>query len=337
MKYSSTLDISKYILSLMIVAIHSALFPNILYPWLRLAVPLFFIISSYILFYRIKAEGDERASNLVKNYIKRNLQLYLFWFILLFPITVYVRCSWLDGGLIAFFKTFIPQLLFSSTFVASWFIIASVWAVIILFFTRKISWKIMLPVLSVVYIICCLRSSYYFLLERNDVISNIVYYYESIFTSPVFSFPVATFWMYIGKLFTELKGKTVFSKQILIKGVVVFAVCLWIEWKVVIKLGGFNNNDCYIFLAPLVFCIFALMKDIDINCKYSKILRTISTVTYPLHASLVVIVSGVFSHLIGLNYSWLNFIITVICCHLATFIILKLENVRWLRFLKYSH
>ena len=34
-------DLVKLILSIMIVAIHTSLFPTILYPWLRLAVPLF--------------------------------------------------------------------------------------------------------------------------------------------------------------------------------------------------------------------------------------------------------------------------------------------------------
>ena len=43
-------DIVKFFLSLMVVAIHCELFPLTLYPWLRLAVPLFFVISSYLFF-----------------------------------------------------------------------------------------------------------------------------------------------------------------------------------------------------------------------------------------------------------------------------------------------
>lgn len=35
-------DVVKFCLALMVVAIHSKLFPMLLYPWLRLAVPLFF-------------------------------------------------------------------------------------------------------------------------------------------------------------------------------------------------------------------------------------------------------------------------------------------------------
>ena len=47
------LDLAKFIFSLMILAIHTSLFPKILYPWLRIAVPMFFIISSFLLFKKI--------------------------------------------------------------------------------------------------------------------------------------------------------------------------------------------------------------------------------------------------------------------------------------------
>ena len=59
MKKSDILDLTKYILSFMIVAIHLELWPNILYPWLRLAVPLFFMISSYILFSKLNVTNEE--------------------------------------------------------------------------------------------------------------------------------------------------------------------------------------------------------------------------------------------------------------------------------------
>ena len=45
-------DLTKFILSLFIVAIHNSIIPDILSPCARIAVPLFFMISSYLFFER---------------------------------------------------------------------------------------------------------------------------------------------------------------------------------------------------------------------------------------------------------------------------------------------
>ena len=334
MKNRDILDLTKYILSFMIVAIHLELWPNILYPWLRLAVPLFFMISSYILFCNFNSANEELKKKYIKNYIKRNLQLYLFWFIVLLPITVLVRLDWFRHGIIGFVKH-IPNILFSSTFVASWFIIGAVWAVVILYLTRKVNWKILLLIFSFVYLICCIRSSYGYLLGAK--VWSIINSYEAVFTNPVFSFPVATFWMFIGKLFADSRVKNIRKSSALIF-LALSAACLWIEWRVVIHLGGLNNNDCYFMLPPVCVCIFALIKDIQIELTHSKILRTISTVTYPLHSSIIVVVSSVLARYCEIiDYTWIKYIIVVFVCHIATLIILKFEKIKCFKFLKFSH
>ena len=45
-------DFTKFILCLFIVSLHSGIVPNILSPFVRIAVPLFFMISSYLFFER---------------------------------------------------------------------------------------------------------------------------------------------------------------------------------------------------------------------------------------------------------------------------------------------
>lgn len=98
LKNYDVLDLTKLVLSIMIVAIHTSLFPNILYPWLRLAVPLFFIISSFLLFSKVNNVSLTEKDIVVKNYIIRQLKLYLFWFIILLPLTVIIRKEWIIGG-----------------------------------------------------------------------------------------------------------------------------------------------------------------------------------------------------------------------------------------------
>ena len=151
-KRNIVFDLSKYILSIMVVAIHSELFPNHLYPWLRIAVPLFFIISSYFLFFKVQQHPNNK-NEIVRTFIKRNLELYVFWFVVSLPFTIYKRRVWWTGDIFHFFFTVLKNLLFSSTFTASWYITASIWACIILC-KVKISKEIAVPCLIYIYIYC---------------------------------------------------------------------------------------------------------------------------------------------------------------------------------------
>ena len=69
MKNYDIFDLTKYTLSIMVIAIHSCLFPMILYPWLRLAIPLFFIISSFLLFIKINFSSKNEKNTIIKKYI----------------------------------------------------------------------------------------------------------------------------------------------------------------------------------------------------------------------------------------------------------------------------
>ena len=79
-------DIAKFILSVMVVAIHTSFYPEYLYPWLRLAVPLFFVISGYLFF--TKSGGGKL--NLYK-FVNRVIVLYIFWTIALLPLIFLYR------------------------------------------------------------------------------------------------------------------------------------------------------------------------------------------------------------------------------------------------------
>ena len=138
-------DLSKYVLSIMIIAIHSGLFPNYLYPWLRIAVPLFFIISSYFLFSKIQKHPNNK-NEIIRTFIKRNLELYVFWFVVSLPYTIHRRRDWWTGDVPHFFLTVLKNTLFRGTFFGSWYITASIWACIILC-KIKISRKIVIPCL----------------------------------------------------------------------------------------------------------------------------------------------------------------------------------------------
>lgn len=334
-------DLVKLILSIMIVAIHTSLFPTILYPWLRLAVPLFFVISSFLLFTKLNNSASSESSTIIKKFITRQLKLYLFWFVVLFPITIFIRISWFDSGILNGIYTTIKNTLFSSTFIASWFITATFTATFIVYkLSKKINYKLLFIIFLIIYYICCIISSYSNLFTNVSFINKLYNFYLIFFPSPVFSFPVALLWIFIGKLFADgIINKKIKNKKIHLLLIILFCILLFLEWKFVIKLSGTYTNDCYFFLVPIVWLVFQLLLNLKINLKNGKLFRKVSTITYPLHAS----VAPIFSHIACLFIDndtvvgIFSFIATLLFCYTACYIIFKLENNSKFKILRYSH
>lgn len=101
-----------------------------------------------------------------------------------------------------------------------------------------------------------------------------------------------------GKVDYKIKKPVLFSLLL-----IVFMALLYIEWKYVIYLSGMYNNDCYFFLIPLCIMLFKLLLNININLKYTKILRNISTIIFPLHASVAQVMEYIIKHFIT-NYKF---------------------------------
>lgn len=341
MKKYDILDIVKFILSIMIVAIHSGIFPYVLYPWLRLAVPLFFMISSFLIFSKVNNSPNNKKWIILKKYVMRLLKYYLFWFIVLIPITIFARQNWYSFGLVKGIFITIRETLFCSSFLASWFIVAAIYATLIIAkLSERINKKILLLIFIFIYIVCCLRSSYFNWFEK---IPYIKYYfsYEKIFTSPVLSFPVALIWVFIGKYFADKDD--VIIQQISIRKnimlIILFSILLYLEWIFVINLNGTFNNDCYLFLVPLSFLIFSLIIKINIKLKNSVRFRVMSSIIYPLHSSVIVVLKFILNKFIfnSVVINLISFIFALLCCYVVFLIITKLENKKYFRLLKYSH
>ena len=184
-------DILKLVLAILIVGIHSSKAGMILRPVLRLAVPLFFMISSYLFFLKQGTlnSWQERLKGL-KKYAKRILLLYLFWFVLLLPCTIYYREWYVDFGpekLLVIARSFF----FGSTFIASWFLMASLMGVAIVWLLA--SWKMrngwIIGSGAAIYVLCCLVSNYNEALKGCPHFLEAYQTYVNLFTLPLNSFP----------------------------------------------------------------------------------------------------------------------------------------------------
>ncbi len=87
---NAVVDVFRLILCIMVVAIHTGIFHDYLYPWLSLAVPLFFIMSAYFFFNKIKL--SENTFPALKNLYLKILNIIVFiW--LFFRRSFYIQSA----------------------------------------------------------------------------------------------------------------------------------------------------------------------------------------------------------------------------------------------------
>lgn len=315
-KWDAKYDILKFVLSLFVLSIHAGIYPMVLYPWLRIAVPLFFMMSSYFLFSKMRDASVQKQYVLLKKFAFRNLQLYLCWFIILLPLTLYIRRKIYFAG--SFWENvfiFLRNALFGSTFIASWYIVATIIGVFIVYFLSRLLKKdaVVFFISLFTFSIVTLASSYMPVLA-NTFIANAIEKYIDIFGGLVCSFPAAVFWVFMGKMFAEDKIR-IQSLGLLICLMIISCVGLFLEWKYVISLKGGFNNDSYFMLAPAcVFLFMGIQKLNPIYWKHSASLKHASTVIYVAHGSIIHAVSKLISIVFHAEILLLSFILTLLCC-----------------------
>ena len=285
----SKYDIIKYVLSLFVLAIHCELLPFVLYPWLRTAVPLFFMLSSYFLFSGIRKAPKEKQNTLVKKFVLRNLKLYLCWFVILLPMTLYIRRNaYFPGDLWLGIRNFLRGLCWESTFVASWFLKATVCGTLVIYGLSRVfkrDWPIFL--ISLLAFTLVTLSSGYSSCIAGTFLQRVIHLWNRIFADMIFSFPAALIWIFLGKLFAEGKVKTL-PPWLLISSLVLSCAGFYWEWRFVIRLDSSYNNDSYFMLLPVCFFLFAGIQRLPpVNWPLSVYLKHASTVTYVAHGSLL--------------------------------------------------
>lgn len=337
-KNLDAVDIVKYIMSILIVATHTSLFNGHITPLVRLAVPVFFVFSGYFFFSKLE-ESDSKEGDLltVKNTVKRNLQLYGFWFILLLPLTLYVRkyisLGFLKGGL-----QFLQDFFFASTFQSSWYIMALILGVLIVFLLSfRFSNPDLIGIGIIFYIPCLLSSNYNFIAESTETFSSIYHGFVSVFSLPCRNFFVSILYLAIGKMLAENPRHGKKNKDFAY--FIVFFALMVCEYFT-LKLSGFNisGTDCYIMLPLTVFYFCRWVISLEVRCSFARTLRNISTLSYCCHMAVFMVVGKLFK-IFGIpDYqNLLLFAVTLILTQTASLVIIKLSQLKKLRILRYSY
>ena len=331
-------DVLKFVLSITIVATHTSLFEGYITPVVRLAVPAFFMISGYFFFNKINScESKAEQTAYLKKSVKHNLKLYLFWFILLLPLTLYIRKYHTFGaghGLWHLVRDF----LFGSTFQSSWYIVALITGfAIVLFLSRKLPQSALVFIGVVCYIPSLLSSNYEFLLESSDGLRAIWDSLSQVFLLPCRNFSVSIIYIAIGKYLAEknYEGKT---KRYTLTFLLAFAAL--VAEYLALRFSGvrIEDTDCYIALPFAAYYLCKVFLTLDITCKHAITLRKMSTVSYCAHMAVFMVVGKVFK--IFEIPDWqnvLHFAITLLLTHTLSLVLIRLTDYKVFRFLKYSH
>lgn len=280
------------------------------------------------------------ARGVLNKFIKRNLKLYCFWSVTLLPLTtvydIYTySVSEIKYSLWMIFVNSFRKIFFSA-FPASWYIIASIIAIFILYRIPKKYNPIMLLVSFSIYLICCISSNYCNIFDTGSIIIRFIEIFRMFFNVPHTSFLVAFIWIGIGKTCAE--SKITITPIVGRLGIALSAVLLYAEYFVIKAFSLSDADDCYILLVPLCFFIFNALKNADsLKVKNALSLRKASTIIYCFHISVLRIYSFILKYVFHCQIGILSLTMTVITCLIGYYFVFKLEGKKYFRWLKYSY
>jgi hypothetical protein len=296
------------------------------------------MISGYFFFGRINAcETKEQQTAYLKKSIRHNLKLYFFWFVVLLPLTLYVR-GYHTMGTVGGVVHLIRDFLFGSTFQSSWYITALIIGfTLVLFLSRKLPQHALVIIGVICYLPSLLSSNYEFLVSSSPVLQDIGDSLSKVFLLPCRNFSVSILYIVPGKYLAEknYEGKT---KQYTRTFLLAFAGL--VAEFLMLKASGvaIEDTDCYIAVPFAAYYLCKVFLTLDVTCKGAVVMRKISTVSYCAHMAVFMVVGKCFK--IFELPDWqniLHFVITLALTHALSLVLIRLAENKKLSFLKYSH
>ena len=317
------LDIARLMASFLIVAIHISPFDQINSEFdffftrilCRIAVPLFLMITGYFLL-----DKGLKDINILKNYTKKILKIYLICIIIYLPINIYAH-SFENMNVV----TFLKDILINGSFYHLWYfpaLILGLWITYLLI--KKLGTK-SIVIISLLYIIGLFGDSYYGLVEMNNFTN---YLYNCLFKifnytrNGLFYVPI---FIYLGYLIKTKKKRYQYDLIYIIS----LFISMTLEGFLLHNLNYQRHDSMYIFLIPLMYFLFNYLTN-HYEGKNRKV-KIIATEIYIFHQLIIVIVRFI-SSLIDLeriivNNHLLFYIIICIFSFILAVIIEKVKNI----------
>ena len=326
-KLYNGLDLLKFVMALIVVMIHvkpnghSNLLSHVFQPLQSISVPVFFVISSVLLFNKLNRRG---YSDVLK-YIKRIGILYLCW-LLIDAWFIIARKPYFELGLFQGSVEFIKDLIFGTTFPGSWYLSASVVGVLIVYSLSRILNRYH------IFVITFLVAQYVYCVKFLPEVMQIPYeWYATHLREEVsLSFPAQMVWISIGQILSYCLVNLENCRKILRPlSVSVFILAFFAQVfypSLVIKI--------IMVVSLFAFCFLIKLPDSQVY----KRLRNYSILMFFFHFSIAGKME-IFCRYCGdtLFTNWLYYLLVVAISIAFAEIVLRLENNKYLNFLKYTH
>ena len=344
-KYNS-IDVLKFVASFFVLIIHVSLF-NDVNPYLnlftahgisRLAVPIYFLASAFFFYKKsINFTVDEQRVALIK-YTKRMAILYIGWFIIFLPKTVFERFIINETSFLLDIIIFVKNFFLTSTFSGSWFLVSCVFCVWLLFFicksAKENNEKVLVVISAICYLFCVISSAYGNIFEfigLGNFYEAFVYYVAKPYTSILVGVP----YFVIGRYFAKNDIKLTMTKKIL---GALSLILLFVEIFLTYKLNLQQTTDCFLMLLPSSCFLFLLIKNVNIELKFNPVyLRNASTIIFFSHF-LFIFAIEIFEKVLSVEISTiLRFCIVSILSLVLAYIFIRLSKCKKFSWLKYLY
>lgn len=317
------IDIWRFIVSFLIVAIHISPFTKIS-PGFdffftrilgRIAVPLFLMITGYYILDR--ALKDKQV---LVDYTKKILKIYLLCILLYLPINIYMG-SFKNIDIITILKDFF----INGTLYHLWYfpaLIVGVW--ITYYLVKKLGRKKTLIATILLYIIGVFGDSYYGITIMNQITKNI---YELIFNifdytrNGLFYVPI---FICLGHI---IKAGTRKTTKFDLLYALLFFILMSVEGSILHYYNLQRHDSMYLFLLPLMYFLFCYL--MDHSKTLNKKIRNIATYIYIFHPLFIVGIRFV-SGIIGMDKIFVenNLILYLLVCITTTIFAFLIEKIK---------
>lgn len=317
-------------MALLIVAIHSRAFYGeyssvFLKPLTEIAVPVFFLLSSF--FYFLKLNNSENRWSSLLIYLKRIGILYMFWFCVNLPVILHYEHYFIKNGIKDIFRL-ISDIFLRTTYSGSWFLSAA--ALAIVFYTimgksNVVKWIfVSLSILLLFYINCI------------DVVPEKMHGFFDWWTTNIRKEANLTVleslaWVGIGSLLAEINDIKINLNT------TVLSISLCLLMVLLVLTYNFNLIVCnQVIKIVLAIALFLWAKILNLaETLRLKHLRKLSILYFMIHFNVVRILShtNIYNMVGGILY----YIIVLLLTHLCSELLIRLSNKRHLQWLKYSY
>lgn len=312
MKNYSLIDITKFVLAFLVIGVHTFPFSDIsselnlifIASICRIAVPFFFVASSFFFF-----QKDRK----ITSYLKRIALLYLIWTIIYSPFIIKALLN--SSNLPLALLRLLIDFFINGSYYHLWFLPALLLA---MYLSDKIyrQWgiKTLLAVALILYLVGYVINIYGYHLN-SPLINNYLDVFETSRNGLFFGIPYVT----IGLLFKEKRPDLKSS----LWGLILSVLALGLEIALYYRLGYLTTlSSMYLTLWPLSFFFFALELNISDQKEFKdhKNLRLASSFIYTSHL-LFAIVIGPF-----VNNQLLFYILVALISTISAFILIYLKK-----------